>query len=138
MEKPASIRVLRVYSERAPCPACPAASLTGMATGENLDGGGNVLVEEISEDGHLEDVVGGELGTGSVLSVVSSDSSKIWDGLLVSVDDEVLVDSGINNGNNLSLNLLDYKWDNGGLEEWDEYGSNLGNEGSRKGDIEII
>jgi hypothetical protein len=99
---------------------------------------GGILVEEISEDRHLEDVVGGESGTLTVLSVVSGDSSKIWDGLLVSVDDEVLVDGGVNDGNDLSLNLFDNKWNNGGLEEWDEDGGNLGNEGSGKGDIEII
>jgi len=34
--------------------------------------------------------------------------------------------------------LLDNLWDNGGFEQWDEDGSNLGNEGSGKGDIEII
>jgi hypothetical protein len=60
------------------------------------------------------------LGTFTVLSVVTSDSSKIWNGFLVSVDDEVLVDGGVNNGNNLSLNLFDNKWDNGGFEKWDE------------------
>ena len=54
------------------------------------------------------------------MSVVTGDSSKIWDGFLVSVDDEVLVDGGVNNGNNLSLNLFDNKWDNGGFEQWDE------------------
>lgn len=72
------------------------------------------------------------------MSVVSGDSSKIWDSLLISVDDEVLVDSGVNDGNDLSLNLFDNKWNNGGFEEWDEDGGNLGNEGSGKGDIEII
>ena len=60
------------------------------------------------------------MGTCSILSVVTGDSSKIWDGFLVSVDDEVLVDGGVNNGNNLSLNLFDNKWDNGGFEQWDE------------------
>lgn len=100
--------------------------------------GSNVLVEEISEDGHLEDVVGGEGGTFTILSVVSGDSGKIWDGFLVSVDDEVLVDGGVNDGGDLSLNLLDNEWDNGGFEKWDEDGSDLGDEGSGKGDIEII
>jgi len=100
--------------------------------------GSNVLVVEFTSDGHLEDVVSGESGTFTVLSVVSGDSSKIWDGLFASVDDEVLVDGGVNDGNNLSLNLFDNKWDNGGFEHWDEDGSNLGNEGSGKGDIEII
>lgn len=61
------------------------------------------------------------------MSVVSGDSSKIWDGLLISVDDEVLVDGGVNDGNNLSLNLFDNKWNNGGFEEWDEDGGNFGN-----------
>lgn len=100
--------------------------------------GSNVLVEEISEDRHLEDVVGGEGGTFTILSVVSGDSGKIWDGFLVSVDDEVLVDGGVNDGGDLSLNLLDNEWDNGGFEKWDEDGSDLGDEGSGKGDIEII
>jgi len=38
VENPASKRVLRVYSEKNPWADCPAASLTGMATGVYLDG----------------------------------------------------------------------------------------------------
>jgi hypothetical protein len=73
----------------------------------------NVLVEEVSEDGHLGDVVGGKGSTFSILSVVSGDTGKIWDGFLVSVNDEVLIDGGVNNGDDLSLNLLDNEWNNG-------------------------
>jgi len=73
-------------------------------------------VIERSDDGHLEDVVGGEGGTFTVLRVVSGDSSKIWDSFLVSVLDEVSVNSGINDSADLSLNLFDNKWDNGGFE----------------------
>jgi hypothetical protein len=47
-------------------------------------------------------------------------------------------DSGVNDGDDLSLNLFDNEWDNGGFEKWDEYGSDLGDEGSGKRDIEII
>ena len=99
---------------------------------------GNILVEEISEDGNFGDVGGSDDGTWSIESVVSGDSSKIWDSFLISIDDEVLVDGGVNDGDDLSLNLLDNEWDNGGFEKWDEDGSNLGDKGSRKSDIEII
>lgn len=98
----------------------------------------NILVEEISEDGNFGNVVGGDDGTWSIKSVVSGDSSKIWDSFLISIDDEVLVDGGINDSDDLSLNLFDNEWDNGGFEKWDEDGSDLGNEGSGKSDIEII
>jgi len=40
------MRVLRVYSERDPWAACPAASLTGMATGVYLDGVAEFLLKK--------------------------------------------------------------------------------------------
>lgn len=87
-----------------------------------------VLVIEESRDSHLEDVVSGEGGTCSLLSVVGSDSSKVWDGFLVSINDEVFVNGGVNDGSNLSLNLFDNEWNDGRFEKWDEDGCNLGNE----------
>jgi len=88
----------------------------------------DVLVVEESRDSHLEKIVSGEAGTSSILSVVSSDSGKVWDGFLVSINDEVLVNGGVNDGSNLSLNLFDNEWNDGRFEKWDEDGGNLSNE----------
>lgn len=71
-----------------------------------------VLVEEFTKDGHLEDVVSGEGWSSSDLRVVSGNTSKIWDGFLDTVLNEILVDGSINDGSNLSLNLFDNGWDN--------------------------
>jgi hypothetical protein len=98
----------------------------------------DVTVEEESRDSPLEDVIGGEGGTGSILSVVSCDSSKVWDGFLVSVNDKVLVDGEVNDSSDLGLNLFYNEWDYGGFEKWDEDGGNLGYKGSGKGDVEVI
>lgn len=87
-----------------------------------------VLVEEFTKDGHLEDVIRGESWSSSDLRVVGGNTSEVWDGLLNTVLDEILVDGGINNGANFSLNLLDDSWDNGRFDKWDEDGGNLSNE----------
>lgn len=87
-----------------------------------------VLVEEFTKDGHLEDVIRGESWSSSDLRVVGGNTSEVWDGLLNTVLDEILVDGGINNGANFSLNLLDDSWDNSRFDKWDEDGGDLSNE----------
>lgn len=74
-----------------------------------------VFVEEFTKDGHLKDVIGGEGWTSSDLRVVGGNTSEVWDGLLDTILDEILVDSGINDGSNLSLDLFDDSWNNGGF-----------------------
>jgi hypothetical protein len=72
------------------------------------------------------------------LRVVSGDTGKVWDGFLVTILDEVLVDGSVNDGLDLGLNSADNGWEDCRFEKWDEDGSNLGNEGSSKLNINII
>jgi len=64
------------------------------------------------------------------LSIVESDSSKIWDLLLGTVKLEVLVNGGVDGIGSCGLNLCDDLRNDGALDEWDEDTSNLGDEGS--------
>lgn len=72
------------------------------------------------------------------LRVIESDSGEVWDNLLVTVQFQVLVNGCANCGFDGVLKLSDDHWDESALEKWDEDGSDLGNQSSRKGNIDII
>ena len=96
-----------------------------------------VLVEEGSVNSHLEVSITRDSVVSGHLSVVSNYTTELWEFFLGSINGEVLVNSSFNGSLDLSFNSLDKCWDKTVLNEWNENGSNLGNESTGKFNINI-
>jgi hypothetical protein len=62
----------------------------------------------------------------------------LWEKSLSSINIEISVNSGINNVLNSVSNSADDNWENGTLDEWDEYSGDLGNKSSGKFNINVF
>jgi len=72
------------------------------------------------------------------LSVVNSDTTKVWNFFLATIDLQVLVNLSIDGGHDCLLNLSDQSWDHIALENWDQNVGNLGHKSTSKCNVNIV
>jgi len=72
------------------------------------------------------------------LSVVSSNTTELWDGFLSSINADISIDFSINFFFDSILDSLDNGWDDGALNKWNKDGSDLGDKSTGKFNINII